>query len=299
MITLKTRPTGGSSAMVARPWLGSEQNWRKDNQMEEAEVITEPEPRAAVEVKELKLHPAAEIFPQLTDEELDELAKDIEAHGLRQPIWVLDGKILDGRNRWNACRMVGVEIPDHMRKEYTGDDPVAFVISQNLRRRHLTPSQLGMVAIEIEKVYAEKTKEKEQQRKSGGDFPKNGKVKMQASRQAAAAVGVSHGSVEQAKAIAKASPELAKEVKEGKKSISAAQCELRSKETSKEQSVFEQLRKFKTKTLQLKNSVDAIEEILRSNVLKDKADTSLVRTFIERWKQIHDMYEEFTGSGLR
>src|SRR5229473_1489770 len=109
----------------------------------EAEAVAEP--RSAAEVIEPEAHPAAEIFPQLRGTALAELAADIKANGLRQHIWMREGKILDGRNRWHACHMVGVE-PEAV--EYEGDDPVGFVISQNLRRRHLTASQLAMVAVE-------------------------------------------------------------------------------------------------------------------------------------------------------
>jgi hypothetical protein len=82
-------------------------------------------------------HPAADLFPRMTDVELIELAKDIKEHGQLDPIIVLDGKILDGRNREAACRMAGV-CPEY--KEATADaakDPLAYVLSRNLHRRQL------------------------------------------------------------------------------------------------------------------------------------------------------------------
>ena len=54
-------------------------------------------------------HPAAEMFPLLGDDELRELADDIAAHGLREPIVVQGGTLIDGRNRLRACVMAGVE----------------------------------------------------------------------------------------------------------------------------------------------------------------------------------------------
>jgi hypothetical protein len=51
--------------------------------------------------------------------------------------------ILDGRNRERACRAAGVE---PIYAPFTGDDPAAFVLSQNLARRHLGPSERSMVA---------------------------------------------------------------------------------------------------------------------------------------------------------
>jgi ParB-like chromosome segregation protein Spo0J len=94
----------------------------------------------------VKPHPLAEIFPPLEGEEFSALAEDIKANGLRSPVVLFEGKILDGRNRWKACERIGVK-PKTI--EYRGDDPLGYVISLNLNRRHLTPGQRAMVAEKI------------------------------------------------------------------------------------------------------------------------------------------------------
>lgn len=91
-------------------------------------------------------HPLAALFPMIPDDELRELADDIEANGQHEPVWLLDGQILDGRNREAACHLIGI---DAFTKEYDGDDPLGFVLSLNLRRRHLSESQRAMVAAKI------------------------------------------------------------------------------------------------------------------------------------------------------
>ncbi len=78
--------------------------------------------------------------------QLRTFANDIKAHGLQVPVTTYQGKILDGRNRWRACEIAGV---DPTTAEYTGDDPLAFVVSGNLIRRHLSASQRGMVAAKM------------------------------------------------------------------------------------------------------------------------------------------------------
>ncbi len=71
------------------------------------------------------------------------------AHGLHEPIVVFEDKILDGRNRYRACMAAGVE-PAFT--AYTGDDPISYVISPNLRRRHLDESQRALVAARLEQL---------------------------------------------------------------------------------------------------------------------------------------------------
>jgi ParB-like chromosome segregation protein Spo0J len=94
----------------------------------------------------MKAHDYANLFPMLPDSELKTLADDIRENGLQTPITTLDGLILDGRNRHRACEIAGV---DPTFDEYLGGDPLQFVISHNLHRRHLTESQRGMVAAKL------------------------------------------------------------------------------------------------------------------------------------------------------
>ena len=94
----------------------------------------------------MNAHPAAELFPLLSGADLEALAADIGTNGLAEPIVLLDGQILDGRNRHAACSMAGV---DPSFSEYVGADPAAWVVSKNLHRRHLSESQRAMVAARL------------------------------------------------------------------------------------------------------------------------------------------------------
>lgn len=83
----------------------------------------------------------------MTAAEFAELCEDIEQNGQREPVTLFEGKILDGRNRYNACRELGLEV---WAKEWDHvGSPLAFVISHNLRRRHLDESQRALVASRI------------------------------------------------------------------------------------------------------------------------------------------------------
>lgn len=91
----------------------------------------------------MKHHEFASLFPMLPDAELQALAADIKENGLQTPITTLDDQILDGRNRHRACEIAGV-LPNFTR--FVGKDPLAFVISHNLHRRHLDESQRAVIA---------------------------------------------------------------------------------------------------------------------------------------------------------
>lgn len=82
----------------------------------------------------------------MTVTEYDQLKADISANGLLEPIVIYNGLILDGRNRYLACTDLGIT-PEY--ETFDGDDPVSFVISKNLHRRHLNETQRAVVASKL------------------------------------------------------------------------------------------------------------------------------------------------------
>jgi ParB-like chromosome segregation protein Spo0J len=95
----------------------------------------------------MRVHPLADIFPMLDDDELADLAADIKENGLLHPIVrTVDGETLvDGRNRLKACYLAEVDpvFEDRIASE---DEAKALIFSGNITRRHLTKSQQAMAA---------------------------------------------------------------------------------------------------------------------------------------------------------
>jgi hypothetical protein len=96
--------------------------------------------------QDLPAHPLAKIFPPISEPQYLALKADIERNGLLTDIVTCEGQILEGLSRYRVCLEIG--IPPRLR-EYDGSDPLAFVMSSNLHRRHLTESQRALVAGQI------------------------------------------------------------------------------------------------------------------------------------------------------
>ena len=105
-------------------------------------------------------HDAANIFPCASSSELSAISKDIQEKGLQNAIVIIDGKILDGRNRIIACKRVNIE-PFFRVWEPNGLTPTQWVISQNLTRRHLTKGQLACCAVEALSQFQKEARERQ------------------------------------------------------------------------------------------------------------------------------------------
>lgn len=181
----------------------------------------------------MDFHDAANIFP-LDEQSIDALAADIRRNGLAVPIETMAGKILDGRRRWLACRKIGATPP---MKEVSPDDPVAYVLSLNLHRRHLSPAQRSMVGARAREVYDRQAKERQKDaaskagkasgasRRGETNVPENlpEPSKGDARDQVGKAIGVSGTSIDHAtKVLKQGTPELVRAVDEGRMAVSTA-----------------------------------------------------------------------------
>lgn len=170
------------------------------------------------------LHPACKIFPPLGEAELAELANDIAANGLRNPIVLLKGKVLDGRNRLAACKIAKVK-PKFI--DFKGQDPIGWVVSQNLVRRHLTASQKAVVAFDLLPLLEKEAKERQRQsnlyRRTGQLAPDYANPEKGKAAEFAAKIAQSSTRyVEAVKAISKEAPEVIDRIRSGELNIAEA-----------------------------------------------------------------------------
>jgi hypothetical protein len=95
------------------------------------------------------IHPYALLLSEVNRDILTDWAADIAQNGLRDPIVVTPaGLIIDGRNRWEACKLAGVKPTVEV---FDGDDHdiAKYIQSKNIYRRNLTPGQKAMSAARV------------------------------------------------------------------------------------------------------------------------------------------------------
>ena len=181
-------------------------------------------------MSQLNTHPIADIWPMMSDDDLQGLSNDIKHQGLLTPVWLYEDKILDGRNRAKACQMAGVKVET---KTYTGDNPVAFAFSLNEKRRHLSSGARAALAVEAKPLYEAEAKKRQGQRTDLSDANFQQKVAESQSRDKAATdFGTNHQYVNQAEKVKAQAPEVFEKLKQGKVSMQDAMREVRSKPTN-------------------------------------------------------------------
>ena len=99
-----------------------------------------------VTIANIKPHPLAELFPKLSEADFEEIKNSISAgFDKRCPIYVFEGKILDGRHRYQACKELGVT-PEISVFNGTIEAAKTFVANMNLKRRNLTIQEKREIA---------------------------------------------------------------------------------------------------------------------------------------------------------
>lgn len=171
----------------------------------------------------LPFHPLANIFPLIEGAEFDDLVSSVKANGLRDPIIVHEGMVLDGRNRQRACETADI---DCIYQPLPSDeDPLQFVIDKNLRRRQLNESQRAFVAAKLANLSEGRPSENSANLQSleTESEARHNEPPQVSQAQAAQMLNVSTRSVAAAKAVQQhCAPELQRAVERGKLSVSAA-----------------------------------------------------------------------------
>lgn len=146
-------------------------------------------------------HEYANLFPMMDGESFAALVADIQENGLLEPIVLYDEKILDGRNRYRACNDLGIE-PRYERVNGK-TNPLKYVISKNLARRHLNETQRAVIAAKLANM-------------GRGNFSKSANLQISVTQPAAAIMlNVSPRTVASVKTVEREAPELLEKMERG------------------------------------------------------------------------------------
>lgn len=205
----------------------------------------------------LQQHPLSAAFPAMPENELGALVLDIETHGQREPGVVYQGMVLDGWHRYVACGRAGVEFKGI---EFDGTDPVAFVISRNAHRRHLTASQRAIAVAACHEW-----------RKRGGEQSAPGALREgKTDSELAEMAQVSERTVEQAKAAIRAG--LGDAVKAGTVSAKRA-AEVAKLPPAKREKA---LKETKPKVIKAPREIEKLYEAVKAELVETKERLSEV-----------------------
>lgn len=222
-----------------------------------------------------KVHPVASLFPMMESASFAALKADIQEHGQREDITLWKGLLIDGRNRLKACLELGIE-PQicEMDPEF---DPVPVIISLNLHRRHLDPSQRAMVAAALANL-------------KRGQVGNGRKVEGQncpSTDQASELLSVSPRLTKSAKVVlAGGSKELQNAVKSGEVSVSKAE-KLVKRKVPKDQQLAE-AKKPRSKPKPKPKPTDAEAELKRLQSVD-------IRKLSPEQRQLHDREMQRVG----
>jgi len=189
-------------------------------------------------------HKLADIFPMIEGEELEDLKRDIKKNGQIEPVILYEGKILDGRNRYKACKELGLDVKT---KEYKGKNPLEFVISLNLKRRHLSKSQKAVISLDLLPLFEKEAKKRHdnpfgvpQETDGLGEKSPNPPISSgKASFQLGKLIQVDGSYIQQAKRLKKDFPEKLEEVRMGHKNFSEIKKELRLEKIKKQKEALQ------------------------------------------------------------
>tara|TARA_Y100000385_G_scaffold274732_1_gene318226 strand:+ start:2511 stop:3629 length:1119 start_codon:yes stop_codon:yes gene_type:complete len=174
------------------------------------------------------------IYPEMKEEAYVSLKNDIEKNGydFKFPIWIYEDEIIDGCNRYKACKELGI-IPTY--EKFIGDEiqAINFILRTN-NRRDLTTYQRTLLALEFEEMFREKAKEK--QKEGGGAVrQKSDKAVIDTKKELANIAKVSHDTISKVKKIEEKAPQEVKaKLATGEVSINAAYKEIKKEEKKEE-----------------------------------------------------------------
>ena len=238
------------------------------------------------------------LIPALTVEEYKQLEANILSEGIRDPLVVWNGYLVDGHNRYTIASQHGLEYKTVNKEFKDGNAVKEWMILNQFGRRNLSNYQRSVLALQLENVFSERAKESKIEKVS--HYRQTGEIKqisaepaIETRQELAKVANVSHDTIAKVKVIqAKATPEVKAQLSTGEVSINQAYKDIKKEE--KQQVKLDEREKLaeigKTKKIDIDFRLGDFEEVFKDipdgSVDCIITDPPYPYEFIEVWSKL-------------
>jgi DNA modification methylase/ParB-like chromosome segregation protein Spo0J len=204
------------------------------------------------------------LIPALTGEEYKQLEANILSEGIRDPLVVWNGYLVDGHNRYAIANKYSLEFRTVNKEFKDGNEVKEWMILNQFGRRNLNNYQRSVLALELKTVIQEKAKEKKAEKishyRQTGEIVQNSAPSEKTRQEVAKVANVSHDTIAKVEKIeASATPEVKAQLSTGVISINQAYQEIKKEEKKAE---------YKEKVLEARIEPKISENIKHGNCLE-------------------------------
>lgn len=231
-------------------------------------------------------HPLSALWPDMPSEEFNALQADIRANGLRHPIVLHEGQVLDGWHRYRAWLAESCNFELLERQFGEEEDPISYVISVNARRRHLAPRDIARIVVSCNNWQPPQGGRPKKNGKNGRNNGSAPKTKKEMAKQA----GVSESTIARAKREIR--DEKAKEngEKPKPKSTKETETDKRPPRRTATQKLNDKINALEDENLELAENLDQMEvnyEVLEGDFkdLQSSQDAKAIDTRIQELRE--------------
>lgn len=253
---------------------------------------------------ELKINKTfRDLIPNLSKEEIEELEKSILSDGIREPICVWNGTIVDGHHRYNIAKKHDLLFKVEEMEFLNEDDVKVWIISNQLSRRNISPFVRAELEIERERIHklrAQQLNEIIGRKNLTGDFSGAEELEIKKTdtrEEVAKAAGVSHGYIFNVKQIKNKcnDEEVLQKLRENKVTVSKVLNEIKKaeKKTKREEEM-----KLISKTYKKEKDIQIINADFYSWCNENLEDNSIdliltdppyPKEFLHLWPQLAEV----------
>jgi DNA modification methylase/ParB-like chromosome segregation protein Spo0J len=190
------------------------------------------------------------LIPALTGEEYKQLEANILSEGIRDPLVVWNGYLVDGHNRYAIANKYSLEYKTVSKEFKDGNEAKLWMILNQFGRRNLNGYQRSVLALQLENVFQEKAKENQGKRTDIKQISAESNP-IETRKELAKVANVSHDTIAKVKVIQSvATPEVKAQLSTGVISINQA---------------YQEIKKEEKEQLKTQKAIEIIEKVYESN----------------------------------